>query len=170
MSVGRPSSYTDDIAFEICDRIAEGESLKRICASEGMPGQGTVFRWLANPENAVFRESYARAREAQADALFDETLDISDDGSNDWMLRNHGDDPEESGWKVNGEHIQRSRLRVDTRKWMAGKLAPKKYGDKSAVEVSGKDGGPIETKELSSLEMARRIGFLLEKGKREVKD
>ena len=63
----------------------------------------------------------------QTDAIFDENLEIADDGRNDWMER-HGD--EEAGWVANGEHIQRSRLRIDTRKWMASKLAPKKYGDK----------------------------------------
>jgi hypothetical protein len=65
-----------------------------------------------------------RAREAQADAIFDECLDIADDGSNDFM----GEDE-----KYNGDAVARSKLRVDTRKWMAGKLAPKKYGDKTLI-------------------------------------
>lgn len=103
-----------------------------------MPSQSMVFRWLST--NAEFREQYAYAREAQADALFNEALDIADDGSNDWMQCN---DPENPGWKANGEHIQRSRLRIDTRKWMASKLNAKRYGDKQSIEHSTKDGTPL---------------------------
>ena len=163
---GRPSGYSDELADTICERICNGESLRRICLDDNMPSQSMVFRWLA--QNETFREQYARAREAQADAIFDETLDIADDGSNDWLVRNHGDDPEESGWKVNGEHIQRSRLRVDTRKWMAGKLAPKKYGDKVLNEHSGPDGAPIQTQstvldaKLLTFEERQKMRELLE--------
>ncbi len=97
-----------------------------------MPATGTVCRWLA--EQPTFQEQYARAREFQADTLFDEIIDIADDGSNDWMERSGKDD--EPGWVLHGEHVQRSRLRVDARKWMAGKMRPKKYGDKMQVEGS----------------------------------
>jgi len=93
-----------------------------------MPAMSSVFLWLQkHPE---FSEQYTRAREAQADALADDILEISDDARNDWMER-HGEDSR--GWQVNGEHIQRSRLRVESRKWIASKLKPKKYGDKVAV-------------------------------------
>jgi hypothetical protein len=83
--MARPSDYSDDIAGTICERIADGESLRSICSQEGFPHKATVFRWLAS--NEAFRDHYARAREAQADALFDEILEIADDGSNDWMQR-----------------------------------------------------------------------------------
>jgi hypothetical protein len=100
-----------------------------------MPGKATVFRWLG--ANEEFRDQYARAREAQAEALADEIIDIADDGHNDWMERNQGD---AAGWVQNGEAMQRSRLRVDARKWVASKLLPKKYGDKLDHEhkVDGK--------------------------------
>lgn len=130
----RPSKYTDKTADIICERLAEGQSLRSICCDHEMPSQSMVFRWLGS--NDTFREQYARAREAQADAIFDEILDIADDGTNDWMIR-HGGDDEEAGWRQNGEAMQRSRLRVDARKWMAGKLRPKKYGDRIEVEHSG---------------------------------
>lgn len=91
-----------------------------------MPNKSTVFRWLAADE--AFRDQYARAREAQADALFDDILDIADDGTNDYMTKTNADGSEYEA--LNAEHIQRSRLRVDARKWMAGKLLPKKYGEK----------------------------------------
>ncbi len=76
---------------------------------------------------------YTHARDAQADALFDETLEIADDGRNDWMER-HNEEGEAIGWRENGEAIRRSQLRIDTRKWIAAKLRPKKYGDKQQIE------------------------------------
>ena len=136
--LGRPSEFTEETAAEICDRLCAGESLRTIVRDDHMPASSTVFKWLAaRPE---FAEQYARAREVQADAIFEDILDIADDARNDWMERRGEDD---KGWQANGEHIQRSRLRVDARKWMAGKLAPKKYGDKAALELSGKDGAPL---------------------------
>jgi len=95
-----------------------------------------VFRWLADDRYLQFREQYARAREAQADALFDEILVIADDGTNDWMERKNQDD-QNIGWRENGEALRRSQLRVDARKWMASKLQPKKYGDKLDLNHSG---------------------------------
>ncbi len=92
-----------------------------------------MFKWLA--ENTVFSDMYARAREAQADALFDDVLSIADDGRNDWMEKNFG---EETRWVENGEALRRSQLRIDARKWMASKLRPKKYGEKIDVNVDGK--------------------------------
>lgn len=95
-----------------------------------MPCKSTVFEWLQTSNE--FQELYRIAMEQRADAHIEECLDISDDGSNDWMEM-HDKDGKSVGWKVNGEHIQRSRLRVDTRKWIAGKMRPKKYGEKIAV-------------------------------------
>lgn len=155
---GRPSDFTQETADAICERLANGESLRKICTSDDMPGQSTVFRWLT--VHVGFREQYAKAREAQADALFDEILDIADDGSNDWMKRNNPDNP---GYAENGEAMARSRLRVDARKWMAGKLRPKVYGDKTTTELTGKDGGPIETAGASDRELAKAVLSLLAK-------
>lgn len=133
------SQYTEERAEAICNMIAEGMSLRQIAAVDGMPDKTTVLRWLSQHE--TFRAQYARAREVQAEHFSDEILEISDDGSNDWMERSGPD-----GQKVtvlNGEHVQRSRLRVDSRKWLMSKLAPKKYGDK--LQHSGADGeGPVK--------------------------
>ncbi len=121
---GRPSLYTDALAAEICRRLAEGETLRSVCRDKAMPDKATVLRWLADKKKADFREQCVYAREMQADALFDEALEIADDASGDWIT-------DKDGKKVvDHENIQRSRLRVDTRKWAAGKMAPKKYGDK----------------------------------------
>ena len=136
--MGRPSEFNQEIASGICERIADGESLRSICASDDMPAKSTVFKWLTQQKG--FADQYAHAREAQADTLFDEMLDIADDARNDWMERNGKDD---AGWEANGEHIQRSKLRLEDRKWMAGKLRPKKYGDKITQAHTGADGGPV---------------------------
>jgi hypothetical protein len=102
-----------------------------------MPDCATVFRWIRVKEG--FREQYTRAKEESADALLEETLDIADDGSNDWMESN---DPNNPGYRANGEHVQRSRLRVDTRKWAMSKLKPKKYGDK--LDLGNADDKPFQ--------------------------
>ena len=133
MTAGRPSDYTDAIADTICERLADGESLRSICSEDEMPDKSTVMRWLNKHE--AFCDQYARAREVQADSLFDEILDIADDGSNDWMERKDADDAN-IGWRENGEALRRSALRVDARKWMAGKLQPKKYSDKFQFDGS----------------------------------
>lgn len=140
MNRGRPSGFSQEQADHICSRLAEGESLRSICLADEMPDKSTVFRWLE--ERPDFRDQYACAREAQADAIFDEILDIADDGSNDWMEK-RGSDGENIGWQENGEALRRSALRVDARKWMAGKLRPKKYGDK--LQHTGADGeSPVQ--------------------------
>jgi hypothetical protein len=124
--MARPSSFTQKIADEICERLIDGKSLRTICCDQKMPSTGTICRWLG--ENTQFREQYERARDAQADTLADEILDIADDGSNDFM----GEDE-----KYNGDAVQRSKLRVDARKWIAAKLKPKKYGDKLDLTSGG---------------------------------
>lgn len=126
---GRPSGYSDAIAQTICDRLSDGESLRSICSGESLPSRSMVHRWLR--ENDKFRDQYMRAREAQADTLADEMLDIADEATNDWMVRNNPDNP---GWVENGEAIRRSQLRIETRKWIAGKLRPKVYGDKITAD------------------------------------
>ena len=138
--MGRPSAYSGDIAAIICERIADGNSLRTICDEEEMPSKAAVMRWLS--QHTEFRDQYARAREAQADALFDEILDIADDSRNDWMEK-RGANGEKAGWQENGEAIRRSQMRIDARKWMASKLLPKKNGDKQQLEHSGVDGAPL---------------------------
>lgn len=132
MPAGRPSDYTLELAARICEQLASGMSLRTVCKADDMPNASTVFLWIQRHKE--FREQYDRAKEESADALAEEMLDIADEGSNDWMENN---DPDNPGYRANGEHIQRSRLRVDTRKWYASKLKPKKYGEKLDVEHGG---------------------------------
>lgn len=87
-----------------------------------MPAVRTVYYWLDDPENVEFLQTYSRARVRQAETIADETMDISDDGLSDTYIDADGNE------RVNHEVVNRSRLRVETRKWMASVLAPKKYG------------------------------------------
>ncbi len=114
---------------EILRRVTDGESLTRICKDEDMPALTTGDMWMRSDEYA---EDYARAREKRAEAMFEEILAISDDATNDMIV-----DPETGAERLNSEHVQRSRLRVDTRKWMLGKMQPKKYGDKLDLNHGG---------------------------------
>lgn len=126
---GRPTSYTDEVANEIIDRIATGETLSAICREEGKPAKSTFFRWLYNDYNGL-RNRYAKAFDERAVIMAYELLDIADDGTNDYVEQ-IGDDGQVTAYRVNGEAVARSRLRVDTRKWLLSKLIPKSYGDKS---------------------------------------
>ena len=132
--MGRRTDYSEELSAEICSRLANGESLRTICLDENMPDKATVFRWLG--KHAEFRDQYARAKEESSDALVEEIIDIADDSVNDWMEK-HNQEGEQIGWRVNDEAIERSRLRVDARKWVASKLKPKKYGDKLDLGVTG---------------------------------
>jgi hypothetical protein len=122
------STYSAAIATKICEMLVEGKSLRQICEEPGMPNKATVLRWLADEKKSDFRDQYARAREMQAEAMAEEIIEIADDGRNDWM-EVLSKDGENVGWRVNGEAVQRSRLRVDARKWLMSKLLPKKYGE-----------------------------------------
>lgn len=133
--MGRPSSFTQETADAICDRLASGESLRLVCADEGMPNRTTVLRWLDG--NADFRSQYARAREAQADHMADEILSIADDGLNDTYRDDDGN------VRTDTDVIARSKLRVDARKWLAAKMAPKKYGDKIEQVHANPDGSAL---------------------------
>jgi hypothetical protein len=97
----------------------------------------TVCRWLA--EDATFVAAYNSARDQRADAIFEEMFAIADDGANDWMVKTYGDD-QPAGWAFNGEHVQRSRLRIDTRKWALSRMNPKKYGDRVQTDHAGEVG------------------------------
>jgi len=130
--VGRPSIYSDAIATAICEDIVLGLSIREIAAKPDMPGNATIWRWIAT--NEEFQGLYARAKESQAERFAEELLEIADDGSNDWVVRRQGED---EIVVADHEHIQRSRLRVDARKWLMAKMLPKKYGDKTQVEHSG---------------------------------
>lgn len=122
---GRPSVYSKEIAKKICNAISNSEKgLRHICKSNtSFPDVATIMRWLADDSKKDFREQYARARELQADFMADKMLEIADDDSRDEIAF------------VGINNVQRAKVRVDTRKWLLSKLAPKKYGDKLELDA-----------------------------------
>ncbi len=131
--MGGITTYTAEMAGRICERLTYGESLREICRGPEMPAASTVFKWLSEQED--FSEQYAKAKEAGIVALAEDILDIADNGTNDWIERN-GDEKDKESYQYNGEAIQRSKLRVDARKWILSKLAPKKYGDRVQTDLT----------------------------------
>lgn len=128
--VGRPSIYTKELGDKICSELAEGKSLRHICLQEGMPEARTVHYWLLDKDKEDFFQQYARARDIQAENMFDEILAISDESRTDIV---GGDD------KSDNARVQAHRLRVDSRKWYLSKVLPKKFGDKLDMTTNGKD-------------------------------
>lgn len=115
----------DAIGIEaICARVADCETLQSI-ANDLVMSKGSLIVWLAK-----FPDQYARAREAQAETLVEDLLAIADDGRNDTYTDEEGNE------RTNQDVIARSRLRVDARKWLAGKMAPKRYGDKQTIDLN----------------------------------
>jgi len=148
-----PRALTPELKDEVCRRIADGATVREFAAQGGMPGKSTIFAELRrDPE---FADAYAKAREMQLESWEDELLAIADDVSRDVVTRPDG------GAAFDHEHIARSKLRVDTRKWIMSKRLPRRYGDRVAQELSGPDGGAIEVSDVSRLEAARRIAFVL---------
>jgi len=130
---GRPTTFTPEIAEEICKTISCSSSgLRKLCkVNPHWPNANTIFEWrIKHPD---FGEQYARAKEHQVQSLIDEIIEIADDTSQDLI------ESEDGKLKANHEHINRSRLRIDTRKWLAAKLCPRLYGNKVS------DQPPMET-------------------------
>ena len=143
--MGRPSVYSADLAHEICEQLASGKTLREVCRGENMPSEATVRAWAVDDREG-FSAHYARAREIGYLSIADELLEIVDDGTNDWMERQ--DDSGGTSYQVNGEHIQRSRLRFDARRWLLSKALPKVFGDKVVQEHTGPNGGPMQIQRI----------------------
>lgn len=119
--VGRPSSFTPELAEAVCMGIMAGYGLRTVCASKGMPSPSMVYRWLH--VNKQFREQYMRARDIQSHVLVDEVVDIADNAM------------------CEKDAIQKARVMIDARMRMAAKLNPKVYGDK--IDLSSTDGSMV---------------------------
>lgn len=120
-----PNTLTDEVFKEICAEISEGKSLRSICRRDDMPSI-EAFRLQVNKDEDKLAQ-YTCARTERADFIFEECMDIADESEND---------KDENG-QLDQEAIQRAKLRIDTRKWMLGKMQPKKYGDKLDVDMKG---------------------------------
>jgi hypothetical protein len=150
---GRPLTYTPEVAALICERLAEGESLRAICRDAGMPPESTVRGWvLDNVQD--FAAQYARARDIGLDAMAEEILEIADTPV-EGVRREEGND----GYReIREDMLGHRRLQVDTRKWLLSKMAPKRYGDRTAMELTGANGGPVQ---ISDADRAARVAGLL---------
>lgn len=132
---GRASAYSEALGQRICEHLANGETLIAVCRRDDIQvSERTVRTWAADPDHP-FSPNYARAREIGYHRLADQIIEIADNVTITDTL-----DP---------ATVQRDRLRVEARKWLLSKALPKIYGDK--VELTGKDGGPIETRQTLDL-------------------
>ena len=135
---GRPSLYTLALAEEVCERLSNGETLEDICRSAHMPATRTVYLWTET--YASFAADFARARTRGFDAIAAQTLEIADEARNDWMERAAREEGGEPGKAFDAEHVQRSKLRIETRLKLLAKWDPKRYGEKLGLEHSGNIG------------------------------
>lgn len=124
--MGRPVKYKPEIFDKICARVSEGESLNKICKSKDFPTKITFYRWLR--ENEDLCNQYAIAKQDRADTYSDELVDIADELAEKGLL--------------SSETINAAKVRIDARKWIASKLHPRNYGDRTALEHSGANGAP----------------------------
>lgn len=118
--------FSQEIFDEICERIAEGESLRKICKDNKMPALVNVWRWLN--DNEALSKQYARAREEQAEYYADEITEICD-----------AEMPMDAFGKIDAGAVNQARLKIDARKWIASKLKPKKFGDYTKIQAEVKD-------------------------------
>lgn len=116
--------YSEELALDVCEQIALGKSMRVICEQDGMPDARSVYRWLS--DHPEFGIQYAKAKEDCADAFADSIVEIADAPV----------DRDDKG-RLDSGHVQKQRLMVDARKWIASKLKPKSYGDKLDVAHSG---------------------------------
>ena len=141
--MGRLSEFDPAVAAKVCEEVSTGKSLRQTCREMGL-AESTIRSWYLD-DVQDFGAQYARARELQMESWADEITEISDDGSNDWMTIKRGGEEVEV---ENKEVLNRSRLRVDTRKWLMSKIAPKKYAER--IAHAGADGvGPVQVQWLS---------------------
>ncbi|PCH81190.1 MAG: terminase small subunit protein [Hyphomicrobiales bacterium] len=155
VKTARKTKFTKKLWNQILEYLMDGLTLRQIANRDGIPSKATIMRWIADfPERKV---DYDAARELLIDAMEDEILAIADDGTNDWNFR-------ENGLKsIDHDHINRSRLRVDARKWILSHRRPKTYGAPTQMVI-------IETKttdksKLSAEDLAAALGEVLMQGK-----
>ena len=121
--------YTEKLGTNICAQVAEGKGIREIFRGLDL-NRKTWYDWLKRYED--LRKLYEISLKERAEVLGEETLDIADENP-EYVVDYKGGRRVDTGW------VQRQRLRVDTRKWMAAKLKPSKYGDSSMIKAEVKD-------------------------------
>lgn len=136
---GRPSAYTEELADKICNLIVQGMSCNKISQLDDMPAKSVIYFWLSQHQS--FLDKYTRALEIRSLTYLDEVSDIADDGSNDFYEKKGKNG--ETFMAFDSEHVQRSRLRIETRLKMLEKLQPRKYGAKVDLNHGVQEDNPI---------------------------
>mgnify|MGYP000865898009 CR=1 FL=1 len=126
MSAGRPTTYNQEIAIKICEKIAEGMSLRSVCRLEGMPHLSTVFAWIR--DHKEFSDQYAKATTIRTDAQHEDLMELGDEAIS---LAQSVD------FKASNAVVSAVKLKADNLKWSMARMQPKKYGEKMDVAHSG---------------------------------
>ena len=137
------TKYSEETVADLCAWIADGKSMRSWCRKKGNPNKITVQRWLNDSRYDAFRVAYLAAQVERAAPLAEETLEIADQVEN----------------CENSSIVQAARVRIDTRKWFASRMDPKRWGDR--VNLAGVEGAPVETKDVSNETLARWMAFVL---------
>lgn len=147
--MGRPTIYNQAVIDELCQEISTSTaSLVTICKSDKYPSVAIVIRWLSDGKHPDFVSQYTLAKQIQAEFLAEQIIEIADDSGQDTVTRF---DAQGRPYKIEDkEWTNRSRLRVDARKWVAAKLLPKKYGDSSKIDLTVKTEQPLFPDEKSA--------------------
>ena len=130
---GRPTDYNPELAAAICLHISRGNSLRSFCSAPDAPDASTIYDWIHR--HSEFAEQYARARGVQAEHWADELVELADKSVD----------------------AQKARLQIDTRKWVASKLLPKKYGERQQIEHSTDPDKPLEILVRNAEELRAKI-------------
>lgn len=155
--MGRKSTFNQKDADEIVERLGKGEPLAVICRDDWMPAYRTVYDWMgADPG---FAANIARAREEGFDAIAAECLEIAEDGSRDYGMKKRPDGTEYEGF--DSEHVQRSKLRIETRLKLLAKWDPKRYGDKVALTGGSEEDAPVQFQNVSNRDRAKAVAALV---------
>lgn len=131
---------TPAVEQRIIEGLCDGVPLRELCRQDGMPSWRTVYDWIAADEELATR--IAHARELGFDAIAEDILDIADDGTNDWIERQRNDGSTEL--VINSEHVQRSKLRIETRLKLLAKWSPNRYGDNATLNLGNKNGEALK--------------------------
>ena len=132
---GRPSKYTEKLGKQICELIAEGESVRKISLKKGMPSAWTIHNWVSN--NPDFSQQYAHARDIQRDYYLDLIEDLCFACPSD------------------NTEVQRVRLITDRLMWKSCKLFPRELNDRLVEKEHGADDQKDQTLNLKIIDIAQ---------------
>ena len=145
---------------EICKEVSKGQAIKVVLESnDRFPTRDTFYNWIRNSKE--YSDKYARACILRSEIEYEKLLSIADDSSNDIYF-----DEDKGREVVDHENIQRSRLRVDTRKWWLSKMVPKVYGDRIEIETVNDGERPADALAGCKPETLLKIKQLIEEDKR----